>query len=151
MNYNMIKRIRFVFFSILLVVLFVSLIHRTASAASNQTVSNSTTFFIRGGNGNDAFDANGNPILKPHQVRGINIITLDASLKGRTAELPVGTLIFLHFSTPGQVSVNPNKGVVEGAKGKHHLPNGDIAILQVVGQGTATITVTTKVSTKGTK
>jgi len=148
----MIKRIRFVFLSFLLVVLFVSLIHHTASAASSQTdITSTTTFTIRGGNGNDAYDANGNAILKPHQVRGANIITLDASLNGRTAELPVGTLLFLHFSTRGQVSVNPSKGVVEGAKGKHHLPNGDIAILQVVGQGTATITVITKGSSKGTK
>lgn len=145
----MTKRISFVIFSFLLVVLFVSLIHHTASAASNQTVTNSTTFTIRGGNGNDAFDANGYPILKPHQVRGINTITLDASLNGRTAELPVGTLIFLHFSKRGKVSVNPNKGVVEGAKDKYHLPNGDIALLQVVGQGTATIAVTTQGSMKG--
>jgi hypothetical protein len=95
-------------------------------------------FYFGGGNGNDA---NGKPILKAHQQQGYNVISLDASEDGRTAELPIGTVLFLYFPTGGHItSINP-RGVVEGIKGKTSVPFGDIGILQVVGSGTATITV----------
>jgi Peptidase A4 family/Concanavalin A-like lectin/glucanases superfamily len=143
----MIKKISLFVFSVLFIVLltqFVTLKKATA-AASNQTETKTTTFNISGGNGNDANDANGKPILKANKTRGYNVIGLDASLNGRTAELPVGTLVFLHFPTGNsKISINPDKGIVEGAKGRYNLPNGDIALLRVVGQGSATITVTTK-------
>src|SRR2546426_530544 len=116
----MTKRTSFVIFSFLLAALFISLAHNKVSAANpNQTKTNSINIFnIQGGNANDTLDQNGNAILKPHQVRGNNIITLDASLNGRTAELPVGSIIFLRFPSGGHiVSISPEKGVVEGANG----------------------------------
>src|SRR6266446_1314711 len=130
----MIKRIGLIIFSLSLFLLIGQLVHLKVSAAtSSQTYTNSTTTFnIRGGNGNDLYDENGKAILRPNQVQGYSVITLDASLNGRTAELPVGTIVFLHFPKgENKVNINP-KGVVEGAKGKYHMPNGDIAILKVV-------------------
>ncbi len=148
----MIKRISFIVFSFFLsIALFSGFIHhKVLAVASNQTDTTSIfTFTIQGGNGNDLNDKNGQAILKSKQVRGYNIIALDASLHGRTAELPVGSLIFLHFPTgEHNISINPAKGVVEGAKGTYNPARGDIAVLQVVGQGTATITVTEVKSSK---
>ena len=143
---GMIKRISCFVFSVLFFALVIQLsIPQKAAAASSQTqTSKTTTFTIQGGNANDTLDANGKPILKAHQVRGHNIIRLDASQDGRTAELPVGTRLSLHFPTGGsKISINPDKGIVENAQGKYHLAKGDIALLQVVGQGSATITVIT--------
>jgi len=145
----MIKRIGIVLSSLFLVVLIGLFIHHKALAVvSQQTDTNSsTTFTIRGGNGSDTNDANGNEILKAHKTpSGTNILRLDASLNGRTAELPVGTLIFLHFPNGAySTTITPNIGVVERPE-KNGLPPsvpfGDIALLKVVGQGTATITVT---------
>src|SRR6266567_2553400 len=152
----MIKRIGFfIVISFFLVALSINFLHhKVLAAVSNQSSTTSTaTFTIQGGNGNDVYDASGNKILKPNQVRGYDIITLDASLNGRTAELPVGTLLFLRFPKgESKISITPAQGVVEGAKGIYHLSKGDIALLKVVGQGSATITVTTiSVSSKGTK
>src|SRR6266487_2282484 len=149
----MIKRIGLIIFSIVLLILVAQFAHHKALAvASNPTtISSTTTFTIRGGNLNDTYDQNGNKILKPNKSNGYNVITLDASLNGRTAELPVGTRIFLHFPAgKHNVTINPVKGVVETPQGIYHFPNGNIKILTVVGQGTATITVTeTKVSRNG--
>ncbi len=149
----MIKRISLIIFSIVLLILVAQFAHHNVFAvASNPTTTTSTsTFTIRGGNLNDTYDQNGNKILKPNQSNGYNVITLDASLNGRTAELPVGSRIFLHFPAgKHNVTINPVKGVVETPQGIYHFPNGNIKILTVVGQGTATITVTeTKVSRNG--
>jgi len=143
----MIKRISLILLSLSLVVLIGTVIHHeTLAVASIQTDTNSTTFTIRGGNLNDVNDENGKAILKPKTGRGVNFISLDSSLNGRTAELPVGTSMFLYF--PGgvyKVTINPNKGIVESPSNTGlptSLPSGDIALLKVVGQGTATITVT---------
>ena len=143
----MIKRISLILLSLSLVVLIGTVIHHeTLAVASIQTDTNSTTFTIRGGNLNDVNDENGKAILKPKIGRGVNFISLDSSLNGRTAELPVGTSMFLYF--PGgvyKVTINPNKGIVESPSNTGlptSLPSGDIALLKVVGQGTATITVT---------
>jgi len=104
-------------------------------------------FFIKGGNGNDVYDAKGNKILKPNQLHGQNIIELDPSLNGRTAELPVGTKILVDLSGAlyrglYKVSINPKKGVVEFDEGTYTSPKDDVWLLGVVGQGSATITVT---------
>src|SRR6266700_2440228 len=110
----MIKRIGIVLSSLFLVVLIGQFIHHKVFAVtSQQTATNpSATFTIRGGNGNDAFDANGNAILKAHRTpSGINVIRLDASLNGRMAELPVGTKIFLYFPTGvHHFTISPAKG-----------------------------------------
>src|SRR3989442_12210081 len=141
----MLKRISFIVLSFFLVAFSINFLqHKVLAVASSPTtITSTTTFSIRGGNGNDAYDANGKTILKPNQVQGHNVIILDASLNGRTAELPVGTLIFLHFPT-GAHHFTINSGVVEdeATKGEVHLPQGDIGLLKVVVQGTATISVT---------
>lgn len=101
-----------------------------------------TTFYIIAGNKNDTFDQYGKAILKSHQVRRLNIITLDKYLNGSTVEVPIGTLIFLQFSG-GQININPPRGIVEYAPGTYNLSSGDIGILKVIGEGNAVITVTT--------
>jgi hypothetical protein len=95
----------------------------------------------------DALDANGKPVLKPGRINGVYAITLDDSLDGRTAELPIGTDIFLSF--PGENSkviiknpLLPWNRVVAPPGGTTSLPFGYTGVYQVVGQGTATITVT---------
>src|SRR6266851_9664839 len=142
----MIKRISYFVFSTLFIALIIQLIIPNKAAASIQTeTTTTTTFSIRGGDMNDVNDANGKAILKPHQVQGYNVIRLNAALNGRTAELPVGSLLFLYFPTGNsKFSINPDKGIVEEAEGTYYLPKGDIGLLKVVGQGSATITVTTK-------
>lgn len=143
----MIKKLNFIISLVFLFVLTIFFGHSSnnkalAASPNPQYTSSTTSFTIRGGNNNDTYDANGKAILKPHQQQGYNVITLDASLNGGTAELPVGTFIFLHFPKGSStVSANPSKGIIEYPGGKYHLPNGDIGIYKVVGQGTATITV----------
>jgi hypothetical protein len=88
-------------------------------------------------------DANGQPILKPKHIRGIDVISFDASMNDRTAELPVGTKVFLHFPTgEPTISVTPNKGVLEVPNNAISVGLGDIGVYKIVGSGTATITVT---------
>jgi hypothetical protein len=104
-------------------------------------------FFIKGGSGTDVYDAKMNKILKPTQFEGYNMISLDPSLNGRTAELPIGTKIFVDFTralTSGsyKVSINPEKGIVEFDEGLYTSPKDKLWLLKVVNQGTATITVT---------
>jgi hypothetical protein len=137
-------------YSVIFIILVIPLIfpHQTAEAASNQADTITTTFTIRGGNLNDASDANGKPILKPEQRYGINAIDLKPTLNGRTAELPVGTTILLDFRMrPEKISIHnplfPGGKVVDYKKGDYYGPA--VAVLQVVGQGTATITVTSKI------
>src|SRR6266700_364648 len=145
------KRICFIaslVFLIVLFVLFTQPTHYRVLAASNpNSTSSTTTFTIRAGNANDTFDTNGKAILKPHQQQGYNVTTLDASLNGRTAELPVGKFIFLHFPKGShETTINPAKGIVEYPGGRYNLPKGDMGIYKVVGQGTATINVTERLS-----
>jgi hypothetical protein len=112
---------------------------QTQTAASNGSI----TFTIRGGNRNDTYDASGKAILKPHKQQGYNFITLDASYGGGTAELPVGALIFLRYPMGlHKVVINPVKGVVEYPGAVYYLPLGVDGIYKVVGEGTATLTVT---------
>jgi len=145
----MIKRISLLVFSVLFLALIIQLLipQKAVAASSNQTETNTTTIFtIRGGNLHDSSDANGKPILKPEHSG----IMLNASLNGRTAELPVGSKVVLWFPGGGyEISIKnppfPWKNVVDAAKGIYHLPKNEIGLLEVVGQGTATITVTKKV------
>lgn len=138
----MIKKIISIVLLSILVLFFFSA-SSNKSAIANQTDVNTTKFNIRGSNENNLYDKNGKQILKPSQKGQYSVITLDPSLNERTAELPLGTIIFLYFpSGEYTVNISPDKGIVEKAKGKYHLPKGDIAILKVVGKGTATITVT---------
>ena len=141
----MIKRISFIVFSFFLIALFANFIHHRelAVAASQTSTITSTTVTIRGGNLNDAYDTSGKPILKPEHGG----IIINSSHNGRTAELPVGTKIVLYFPTgEPEISINPQKGIVEAAKGTYDLPKGEIGVLEVVGQGAATITVTKRFS-----
>ena len=117
----------------------------TQQTTSPQSVINETTTInIQGGNGNDKYDVNGKEILQAKNNHGYNIIQLDEGSNKRTAELPVGTLIFLHFPTgEHHVSVSPDHVVLDWPHGEVHLPAGDIGLLKVVGTGPATITVIT--------
>jgi hypothetical protein len=143
------KRINFIFSVGFLFLLF-QLFSPPILASTTQSLRH--TFIIQAGNAKGTYDKNGNKILKAVQTGGVNILKLDELLNGRTAELPIGSIIFLHFPT-GQhnITITPAKGIIEGAPGKYNLPKGDIAVLKVVGQGTATITVTTNLSSKQSK
>src|SRR5260370_19224948 len=81
-----------------------------------------TTFYIHTGDLNDTLDANGKPILKPQYNSGINSIRLNASLNGRTAELPIGTYIALYFPHGRfTVSINPENGILKRIRGIYDL------------------------------
>ena len=89
--------------------------------------------------------------LTPTHTNGKNVLTLTPAETGQTAAVPIDTSIILRFG-PGdhQISVSPATGVLEGPKGAFALPNDDIGILEAVGRGTATITVTSRRSATGT-
>lgn len=150
----MVKKITF-FFALLLffVILSVNFLHYKALAATQSQVSNTAvaTFTVQGGNGNDAYDSSGNKILKSKLMRNINFITLDASMNGRTAELPVGTTIFLHFPKGvDNITINPAGGIIAKAPGTYDLPEGYGEVLKVIGRGTAKITVSYATGTYNT-
>ncbi|HEX7042041.1 MAG TPA: hypothetical protein VF189_02235 [Patescibacteria group bacterium] len=87
-------------------------------------------------------------ILKPKLSNGRYTILLDQSMLGMTAELPVGTIIFL--SLPQDMVIIPDSmtGVIEPAQGKFNAPNGVTNILQVVKSGNAEIIVKEKLNNK---
>lgn len=142
----MLRRIGFLALLSLLVALFISFTYFRvpAIASTPKLVSSSSTFTILAGSTNHAYDQNGKPILKPARENGHSLIALNASLNRRTAELPVGTVIQLYFPKGASTfTVTPNRGVVEKPQGMYMGMPGIIALLKVVGQGSATITVTT--------
>ena len=68
-------------------------------------------------------------------------IALGPGESGETANIPVATYIFLHGAGGENVSFTPAQGVLARPVGRR-APNGDIALLQAVGPGTAKITWT---------
>jgi len=106
------------------------------------------TFYIQGGNSNDKTDPEGHPIIHATIDSGVNVVELNPSLAGRTAELPVNTLIYLRFPQGSyNITITPNKDVVESPD-RYGIPTsvpiGFIGLLNVVGQGSATIQVQAK-------
>lgn len=118
---------------------------------NNRCAQHTYTFFIKAGNNNDKTDLQGNPIIHASLDSGVNVVELNPSLDGRTAELPVNTLIYLRFpQTPSNsynITITPNKGVVETPE-KYGIPpsvpSGYIGLLSVVGQGSVTIQIQAK-------
>ena len=65
------------------------------------------------------------------------------SVSGGAATVPVGTYIFVNAATGNYtVTVTPASGVLAWPSGRHHLPNGCVALLYATASGTATITLT---------
>ena len=98
-------------------------------------------FFINAGNARGWSHVNSNDILKPERVNGVNTITLNTSLLGRTADLPIGTIIFLKEPQGKQAFVDSGGNIIEPAKGVHNAPNGVTSTMQVVGNGSAEIII----------
>src|SRR5437899_771195 len=117
--------------------------HANVDSSSSSSDNDTVILTIKSGTGNNPNDANGKAILKPKQAGNYKIFEFDSTLNNRTADLPIGTLVFVNF--PGEkhdVSISPNKGVVERAKGKYHLPKNTVTLLKVIGEGSVRVSIT---------
>ncbi|HSX09689.1 MAG TPA: hypothetical protein VLF93_06040 [Candidatus Saccharimonadales bacterium] len=123
---------------------FVLNINAFASDSSQLNKITSTNITIIAGNKSDKYDSNGNLILHPSSIPGNKYITFDSSANGRTAELPVGTLISLSFpGGPSNVTITPSKGILERVEGKYKFPQHVIGLYRISGPGTVKIKVET--------
>jgi N-acetylneuraminic acid mutarotase len=114
-------------------------------ASSILPANETKTIFVQSNNPNNFIDKNGATVLNSQKSNGKDVFLFKPSINNRTANLPIGTLIFIYGSgMPSEMLVTPSKGVVEKPEGEYHLPKGVTGLLKVVGKGSATVSVKTK-------